>query len=256
MRGRIHIGTSGWSYNHWSGVFYPEDLGSKNRLSFYARIFSTVEVNYTFYRLPEETTFSRWKDTVPEGFVFAVKASSYITHRKRLAEPGQSHDRFIDRSAILGDRLGPVLYQLPPRMRADASRLSAMIETADELWRKKFGRRVRMAFEFRHDSWFSPEVLSILSKHGCALVIADWPTGCTPCASTADFVYVRMHGSQERYGSRYSHGELERWADQLTEWAAEGLDVYVYFNNDAHGYAVENARDLGGLVGANGSATP
>ncbi len=241
-RGALRVGTSGWTYGDWKGRFYPEDLKPAEYLTWYARRFDTTEINYSFYHLPQPKTFEKWAAQTPEKFVFAVKVSRFITHIQRLEDVREPWEKFLERAAHLGRKLGPLLLQFPPSFRADPARLEAFLETSREL-----GAR-RLAFEFRHASWFVPEVASLLAGHDAALVIAHssrYP--CAPPEATASFVYLRFHGPRELFASRYSEAELEEWAERIRGWRREGRSVYAYFNNDRFGYAIENAEMLAGL---------
>lgn len=236
----LRIGTSGWTYNHWLGVFYPEDLPKSRWLEHYCRHFDTVEINCSFYRLPREATFSNWRKRAPEGFIFAVKASRYITHVKRLSEIEESLELFLSRAELLGEKLGPILFQLPPRFKADPERLERLLSLLPE--------GLKAAFEFRDESWFCREIYELLERHNAALCIADSPKFPRAFEVTADFSYFRLHGSKKLYASRYTREELEGWASIIREHLRSGLDVYVYFDNDAFGYAVENALELKGML--------
>lgn len=244
QRAELRIGTSGWTYGDWKGRFYPEDLKPADYLSWYAQRFDTTEINYSFYHLPLAKTFEKWAAQTPDKFVFAVKVSRYITHILRLEGVREAWEKFLDRASHLGGKLGPLLLQLPPSFRADPVRLEAFLETSRQL-----GAR-RLAFEFRHASWFVPEIAALLSKHDAALVIAHssrYP--CPPPQATASFVYLRFHGPKELFASRYSEAELAEWAKHIRAWRREGRSVYAYFNNDWYGYAIENAEMLARLAG-------
>ena len=228
------IGTSGWSYRHWRGIFYPPELRPGKWLEFYQQKFDTVEINSSFYRLPTEATFVNWANRSKENFVFAVKASRFITHVKRLKEPEESVRLFLDRANQLGDKLGPILFQLPPGFSANPARLEAILQLKPE--------HQRWAFEFRDPSWFIPEVYRILERYGAAFCIYHLAGRDCPLAVTADWVYLRFHG--DWYTTRYSLEELEVWAGRLQRWLNEGRDCFAYFNNDTAGYAIQNAQEL------------
>jgi uncharacterized protein YecE (DUF72 family) len=239
----IRIGCSGWNYQHWRhGVFYPPRLPPRRWLEFYAERFDTVEINMTFYRLPRETAVANWVRESSEGFLFAVKMSRYVTHIKRLRDLPPSLELFYSRiRPLVGtEKFGPVLWQLPGTFHRDDERL------AQALAQLPPGRH---CFEFRHESWFVPEVYGLLRAHGAALVIGDTPERPFQAHElTADWTFVRLHsGTRGRY-SNYSRSELEEWAPRLARWASRG-DVYVYFNNDWNGYAVRNAAYLQKLLG-------
>lgn len=241
------IGTSGYSYPHWRGLFYPEGLPSREWLRFYAGIFNTVELNVTFYRLPRESTFQNWYRITTPDFSFVLKGSRLITHRKRLTEPAEAVAIFFSRAALLKEKLGAVLWQLPPGMRVDSGRLEEFCRVLRE---SPGARSVRHAFEFRHESWFTAEIYTVLREFGFALCTADAPRW--PCIEqvTADFVYYRFHGHERLYASAYPTKVLAGWAEKMATHLAAGRDVYTYFNNDAAGHAVANARELKELLAA------
>jgi uncharacterized protein YecE (DUF72 family) len=236
----IHIGTSGWSYEDWKGPFYPADLPSEDMLAYYAGHFSSVEINSTFYRLPEVWVLDHWLDTVPEGFVFSAKASRYITHLKKLKNPVDTLSPFLDRISRLGGRLGPILFQLPPRWGLDLSCLQAFLESLHK------GRRY--AFEFRDTSWFRRETWRLLARHDAAFCIYDLDGRLSPKAVTADFVYVRLHGPDGPYRGSYEFQTLAGWAGAISAWTRQGKAVYCYFDNDQRGYAALNALRLKGML--------
>jgi uncharacterized protein YecE (DUF72 family) len=237
---QVRIGTSGWTYDDWKGVFYPPGLSPRRWLEHYAQEFDTVEVNATFYRLLPESTFAGWDSRVPEGFLFALKASRPITHLKKLADAEEELSRFLARAELLSHRLGPLLFQLPPQWPVDAARLEAFLSLLPT--------RFRCAFEFRDPSWLTEPVYAALRKRGAALVRVSAPHFPDADVVTADFSYLRMHGDQRTHASKYSAPTLTLWARAIAGWAAAGRDVFVYFNNDLHGYAVEDARALRRLV--------
>ena len=241
MERRFRVGTSGWVYPHWRGVFYPEDLPQGGWLAFYARHFDTVEVNNTFYRLPPPGTFRKWGQEAPPGFLFALKASRFLTHIRRLREPEAPLRTFLERARLLGPALGPILYQLPPRFRADPERLERFLALLP--------RDLRHAVEFRDPSWFCEEVYALLRRHGVALCVYDLPGLECPRVVTAPFVYLRFHGSDLLYAGKYTDEQLAEWAGWLRDLPEEVTEAYIYFNNDAFGHAVENARTLRALLG-------
>jgi uncharacterized protein YecE (DUF72 family) len=247
-RRSIRIGCSGWNYASWKQEFY-EGLPARSWLEHYARHFDTVEVNNTFYRLPNRESVAGWERTVPPGFLFSVKASRYLTHIKRLLDVGVGLERFYERIEPLrrSPKLGPILWQLPPNFRRDDERLAHALALLP--------RSQRHSFEFRHPSWFDGDVYELLERHGAALVIGDRPE-VRPFQAhvfTAPWTYLRFHyGSRGRRGN-YSESELREWAQRLEAWSAE-VEVFAYFNNDWEGFAVRNAlrlREL--LVGPAGS---
>ncbi len=228
------IGTSGWHYDHWQYRFYPGNLPKTRWLEFYAGHFNTVELNYTFYRLPSENAFATWYASSPCGFVFAVKASRFITHIKRLKDE-QSLDNFLARASGLKEKLGPVLYQLPPNMLRNDERLESFLSVLPE--------NVRHVFEFRHGSWLDEGVFKLLRKYNAGFCVFDMPDFTSPLLATADFGYIRFHGNVWLYGSRYSDEEMADWAKRISALASSDKlkAVYIYFNNDAEAYAIENA---------------
>jgi len=239
MAGELFIGTSGWIYNHWAGVFYPEGLRPSKWLEHYSTRFDTVEVNNSFYHLPKKETFASWRSQTPGGFSFAVKASRYLTHMKKLKEPQEPVSRLMNAASGLADKLSVVLYQLPPYWKVNAERLEEFL--------KILPRSTRHVFEFRDDSWHSDAVYDLLRKHEAGYCIMSAPE--LPCnlVTTAGFSYIRMHnGGYEKEGS-YSEDDLRRWADRVAELRKQG-DCYVYFNNDYRGYAVANALGLKELL--------
>ncbi|MCP4316335.1 MAG: DUF72 domain-containing protein [Hyphomicrobiales bacterium] len=239
---RIYIGTSGWHYDHWIGPFYPEGTKPRGFLTYYAQQFSTVEINATFYRLPAIGTVCEWRDATPVGFVFACKASRYITHMKKLTGPHEGISRFLETMGALEEKLGPVLFQLPPRWHADPGRLEAFL--------KMLPGNVRYAFEFRDETWFSSEVAEKLRRHNAAFCIYDLAGRHSTLTHTADFVYVWLHGPDSAYHGSYDERTLQGWARRFEAWRKDGRDVYCYFNNDPEGHAVRNAFRIKSMVGA------
>jgi uncharacterized protein YecE (DUF72 family) len=240
--GRVLIGTSGYVYKDWRHRFYPRDVAARDWLPFYATSFPTVELNSPFYRLPRAATFRAWAGAVPERFVFAVKASRFLTHIKRLREPGPPLTLFLSRAKGLGDRRGPILFQLPERFHLNLERLDGLLAALRR-------RRIRDAvLEVRHPSWLIEPVFERLAKANVALCLHDWRAQPVAGPVTADFVYVRRHGTRRRYGGSYSERMLRHDAALVEGWAAEGKDVFVYFNNDGRAAAVRNARRLIELV--------
>jgi uncharacterized protein YecE (DUF72 family) len=230
------IGTSGWSYDHWQGVFYPEDLKSRDWLSFYTRNFSTVEVNSTFYHMPRDKTMDGWRDNTPDGFTFTLKMNGWITHRKKLQGVSFLLKQFFDTARHLEHKLGVILHQLPPSMKKDIPLLA--------LYLKLLPKEMKHAVEFRHESWPDEETLDLLRSHGVAFCIVSAPDLKTHIRATASLAYVRMHGKGGWYASCYSDGDLKEWAQEIVKLAKAGCDGYVYFNNDYAGYAVRNAMTL------------
>jgi uncharacterized protein YecE (DUF72 family) len=235
----IRVGCSGWQYKHWRGDFYPADLSQTQWLDHYARHFDTVEVNNSFYRLPEAATFASWRRRVPRGFLYAVKASRYLTHMKKLKDPEPPLDLFFSRATMLGTALGPVLYQLPPRWPVNLNRFEAFL--------KALPRRRRHAVEFREPSWYSEPVFVLLEKYRVALCVHDMQGSHSGMRAIGPFVYARFHGPQ-KYSGRYPDAVLETWADWLAERARTGAPVFAYFNNDSGGHAPRDAVRLRALI--------
>jgi len=233
---RYYIGTSGWHYDDWRGIFYPEKLPKANWLEFYARHFATLELNSTFYRLPSEEAFRRWYDSSPPDFTFAVKVSRFITHIKRLKDCDEALSNFMSKVTLLRDKLGPLLYQLPPGLHRDDELLIQFL--------KKLPRGLKHAIEFRHQSWLEEDSFAILRKHHVGFCVFDMPKSTSPLIATADFAYIRFHGSDSLYSSCYSDEELAEWATKITHLAKNLESVYIYFNNDIAGYALQNAATM------------
>lgn len=232
-RPELRIGTSGYQYDHWKGLFYPPELRKADWLGHYAARFDTVEINNTFYSLPAAEVFERWKHSVPSSFLFVLKFSRFATHMKKLKDPEDSISRFLERAEKLEDRLGPILVQLPPRFKADPGRLEEFLRAAP--------KRHRWALEFRDPSWLVPEVFAVLRAHGSALCVHDMiPQHPEP--EVADWIYLRYHG--DHYAGSYSSERLRAEANKIEEHLKRGRDVYAYFNNDVGGHAIHNAGDL------------
>jgi len=231
-----YVGTSGWHYDHWRDRFYPEKLVKAKWLEFYASHFTTVELNNSFYRLPSEAAFATWRDSSPANFTFAVKVSRFITHIKRLKDTAEALENFVSRARILREKLGPLLYQLPPNMHRNDEVLESFLSTLPQ--------GMKHVFEFRHESWVNEGVFEILRRYNVGLCVFDMPSFSCPLVATADFAYVRFHGSTGLYWSCYSDEELADWAKGLANLAANLKAVYIYFNNDAEAFAVRNAITL------------
>ncbi|MBA2700994.1 MAG: DUF72 domain-containing protein [Chloroflexi bacterium] len=228
----VLVGTSGFDYRDWRGPVYPRFLKSSDRLAFYARYFETVELNVTFYRMPKAEAFRGWREAVPEGFRFAVKASRYLTHIRRLRDPQGPVEYLMERASILEDRLGPVLLQLPPDMRVELERLERTLEA--------FGGKVRLVVEPRHASWFTPELVELLGRYDAALCMADRIGPLTPLWPTAGWSYLRLHEGRARPRPCYGRTALRSWLERMRIWP-QPADGYVYFNNDPRACAVRNA---------------
>ena len=241
MSAKHYVGCSGWHYEHWRGLYYPGELPKPKWLSFYARQFNTVELNNSFYRLPSEKAFTTWRESTPDNFVFAVKVSRYITHIRRLKDSGSAVENFLSRADLLGRKLGPLLYQLPPSMKRNDELLKSFLSSLPT--------RYRHVVEFRHESWVEEAVFDILRTHNVGLCVFDMPGSSCPLVATSDFGYVRFHGSEGLYSSRYSDEELSRWAEDIARLGHNVRASYIYFNNDAMAFAVQNAMTLGNLLG-------
>ncbi len=238
--GRIHIGTSGWNYDHWKGPFYPENLSVREWLNYYVQQFRTVEINNSFYQLPAKKTFEQWREGTPEGFIFSVKASRYITHMKKLREPEKSLADFIERARFLKNKAGPVLFQLPPRWHANPERLSEFLNALPEDF--------RYTFEFRDSTWWNDETYETLEKHGAAFCIFELAGQHSPREVTADFIYIRLHGPGAAYQGQYSTETLAGWAGAFSAWQDKGIEIFCYFDNDQNGYAAQDARRLQEMI--------
>ena len=232
----VHIGTSGWHYKHWLGDFYPPKFPPAKMLQWYTREFHTVEINNSFYRLPDEKTFREWAARVPPGFLFAVKASRFLTHMKRLKDAKDPIDLFFSRARHLGPHLGPVLFQLPPKWKADPGRLRDFLDVLP--------KDNSYAVEFRDDTWYTQEIFRLLQQHNVALCLHDWHTEAWAQELTANSCYIRFHGTSGRYAGNYPDHLLQDWANKIRGWAHRLTNVYAYFNNDVGGHAIRNARSL------------
>jgi uncharacterized protein YecE (DUF72 family) len=239
--GVTHVGTSGWQYDSWRGPFYPKDLPKRAWLAHYATRFPVVEVNNSFYQLPKEETFDRWRNEVPDGFRFAVKASRYITHIRRLRDCRAPVELFWSRATRLGDKLGPVLFQLPPNFKADPGVLAEFLRVLPQ--------PMRAALEFRHDSWRRDDVLGLLDAAGAAWVLADRPGWRVPTIVTGAWSYIRFHEGRRTHPG-YARSKLRTWADRIGDMDAR--DVYVFFNNDSMAAAPADATTLVGLLADRG----
>jgi uncharacterized protein YecE (DUF72 family) len=237
----VHIGTSGFHYKHWRGPFYPEKFPASKMLDFYTQHFDTVELNNTFYRLPPESGLLNWHDSTPKGFSFAVKGSRFLTHMKKLKDPEPGIKRFFERVDLLGKKLGPVVFQLPPHWESNPERL--------EIFLGALPRRHRYAFELRDPTWHNEQIYRVLRRHNaafCIFEIAGWRSGFE---ITANFSYVRLHGPGAAYQGSYSARTLKEWASRVSDWLRMLRAVYIYFDNDQAAYAVRNALELKAMVG-------
>jgi len=245
----VFIGTSGYNYPHWwNGVFYPSDLSQRKWLEFYCEHFNTVELNVTFYRLPTREVFEGWYRRTPKEFLFAVKGSRFITHIKRLRNCREPLSLLLDNASPLKEKLGVVLWQLPPRFRFERERLEQFGVLLSTLPRSKV---LRHAFEFRDESWLCPDAFRILEEFGFAFCVAHGSGLPMKESVTSDSVYLRLHGGEVLYGSNYSDRELKQWAGTIRKWEKRKKTVFVYFNNDAYGFAIKNALALNRLMADN-----
>ena len=235
-RAKIHIGTSGWHYKHWKGPFYLADLSPAKMLSWYVERFDTVEINSSFYRLPAESALESWCRLTPANFCFAVKASRYITHNRKLKDPENGVERFLTLIDKLGQRLGPILFQLPPAWRVNVERLDEFLS--------RLPQGHRYAFEFRNPTWNVAPVYEILDRHKAAYCIYELAGFLSPIQITTDFTYVRLHGPGSKYQGNYCAQTLRRWADRIERWRNQLRHIFVYFDNDQAGFAPNNASQL------------
>lgn len=241
--GEVRIGTSGWAYKDWNGPFYPDEVKAKDRLSYISSRFPTLEINASFYRMPTDKAVAGWREQTPDDFLFAWKASRYITHNKKLNDPADSLAYMFERIEGLGDKIGPVLFQLPPNLHRNDERLTTFL--------KALPRKGRFAFEFRHPSWYDPTILDLLRDHGAAFCISDHHDAPAPFEVTADFVYLRGHGPGGRYRGRYGEAALKDWAAHIGRWCKDH-DVFVYFDNDIKSAAPADAQQLIDLLNRSG----
>ncbi len=244
MSGELRVGTSGWSYKHWLEVFYPKQLQPQQWLAYYSRHFDTVEINNTFYHLPQETTVHKWYSTVPEGFIFAMKLSRFITHQKKLRHVEDALEKFLERMAPLREKTGPILIQLPPNLPFHAETAHAFFE----LITRRLPNQ-RFAVEPRHESWFAAPCLELYREFNIALCIADSGNVFPELDRvTADWIYLRFHGRDGLYQGNYTEEMLRPFARKSVQWLRSGFDVFAYFNNDIAGFAVQNARLLREMI--------
>jgi uncharacterized protein YecE (DUF72 family) len=244
MAGKIYIGTSGWHYKHWLGTWYPQGTKPAEQFAYYLQHFSSVEINNSFYKLPSVETFTAWRKAAPPGFLYAVKASRYTTHMRKLMDAPACFDKFMTNVAALKEKLGPILFQLPPGWKINAERLEEFLQALPK--KKKY----RYVFEFRNPTWYDARVYALLNEYDCAFCIYELAGHLSPPEVTASFVYVRLHGPTEnKYQGSYDDRQLKSWAKRCQERAAEGKDVFVYFDNDQAGYAAFNAQRLNEILG-------
>jgi uncharacterized protein YecE (DUF72 family) len=238
---RILIGTSGWHYNSWRGPFFPAGLPLKNQLQYYASQFATAELNGVFYRTPTPEAVKSWRNQTGNSFIFAWKASKFITHWKRLSDKSVNSLELLEgRLSLLGDKAGPILFQLPPHFPANTERLAPFI--------KLLSKKRRYSFEFRHPGWYTAKTLRLLADHNISLCLSDHHDAPAPWKRTADFVYIRGHGPGGRYHGHYRPDELSTWSRRIRSWKKQGCDVYVYFDNDQKSAAPADALKLKQLL--------
>lgn len=251
MKGKFLVGTSGWSYD-WSN-FYPHELPNRERLMFYCKTFKTVEVNYSFYHLPRPSLYQKWASETPKEFQFTLKLSRFITHIKKLSGVKIALRKFLGHAKVLGPKLGPILVQLPPNFRTSPARLERFLGTLKAVEQElKISPKLKLAFEFRHTTWFEKDSedyilsLKILRTYNAAFAFAHSSRYPYPATEpvTADFVYLRFHGPEALFASKYGKEGLLPWFPKIKKWLHDGIDVYAYFNNDVHGYAIEDAKCL------------
>lgn len=242
---KILIGTSGWNYNHWRKIFYPEELPQNRWLEFYSRYFETVEVNMTFYRFPPEKTVENWKNKVPEGFVFSVKGNRSITHIKKLKNVEFILKKFLSVISIFDEKLGPILFQLPPSFPFKKEHLKEFCEVLSS---QEIIKNGKFSIELRDRRWVNEEVFSILRIYNISLCFSDYPRVKIDSPSTADFVYMRRHGPTSLYSSRYNETEIMRDAFLIKKYSKTNMDIFVYYNNDANAWAVQNALQLKEMI--------
>jgi uncharacterized protein YecE (DUF72 family) len=237
----LRIGTSGWHYAGWWGPFYPKEVKKKDALSYYVTQFNTTELNAPFYRTPTEKAVENWRDSVPDDFRYAWKASKFITHWRRLNFNEHSMELLESRLKLLGKKLGPVLFQLPPNFKADGERLANFL--------KNLPKRRHYSFEFRHESWYEKTIFDLLAQHNVSLCLSDHADAPAPREITADWVYVRLHGPSGRYHGTYADDALKEWARHMRRWRREGRDVWCFFDNDVKSAAPKDAKRLLEMLG-------
>jgi uncharacterized protein YecE (DUF72 family) len=240
-RGAIRVGCSGWNYKHWRTLFYPEKLPQKRWFEHYSSVFDTVEINNSFYMLPSADTFAKWRDQAPPGFRYAVKANRFLTQAKKLKDCEEPLQRMMTPMRQLGDRLGPILYQLPPRLKLNLERLETFLQLVP--------KDVTNVFEFRERSWYVPETLDLLGRYGASFCAHDMPGSASERWAVGPIAYVRFHGGEGKYWGRYSDEGLLSWTDWIVDQANGGRDVWCYFNNDIDAHAIHDALTLRSMIG-------
>jgi uncharacterized protein YecE (DUF72 family) len=234
-KGKAYVGTSGWLYKHWRGTYYPKGLSQKDEFNYYSLFFNTVELNNPFYRLPSRETFENWKNCSGKNFLYIVKASRFITHMKKLKDTKEALDLFLHNCDGLEEKLGPILFQLPPGWQVNLERFETFL--------KQLPKGYRFAFEFRNPTWYITEVYDLLKKYKCAFCIYQLAGHMSPIEVTADWVYLRLHGpTKNKYQGSYEYQTLKAWAEKASSWQKAGKDVYIYFDNDDSGFAAFNAQ--------------
>jgi uncharacterized protein YecE (DUF72 family) len=240
MTAQVRIGCSGWVYRHWKSLFYPEDLPQKRWFEYYSSEFDTVEINNSFYRLPPAATFDKWRKQAPPGFCYAVKANRYLTQAKKLDDCEEPLERMMAAVRSLGDQLGPMLYQLPPKMKVNLARLESFLQILPN--------GVTSVFEFSNTSWYMPETVALLDRYGASFCVHDMPGSASERIAVGPIAYVRFHGGEGKYWGRYSDEGLLGWTDWILDQSRQGRSVWCYFNNDIHGHAIHDARTLRSMV--------
>lgn len=240
MEKKYHIGTSGWHYDHWEEPFYPEGTSRKDQLPYYTNIFNTVEINNSFYQLPSEGTFENWYRSTPDHFIFSVKANRYITHMKNLMDVEEPLENFISGCKILKEKLGALLFQLPPQWNINLERFRKFADLLPDGY--------QIALEFRNESWFSEQIFEILREKNISFCIYELGEKESPILTTADFVYIRLHGPAGPYQGDYSEDSLKNWAEKIENWVSQDKEVYLYFDNDQKGYAPKNAQEIEQMI--------
>lgn len=236
----VRIGCSGWNYKHWREIFYPKRLPVSGWFAFYAAHFDTVEINNSFYMLPKPATFDKWRQQAPPGFDYAVKANRFLTQARKLKECAQPIERQMASFRCLGDRLGPILYQLPPSLKINLERLESFL--------KLVPKDVTNVFEFREKSWYVPETYELLDRYGASFCVHDMGGCGSERIAVGPAAYVRFHGGEGKYWGRYSDERLLGWGDWMVGQARAGRPVWAYFNNDIFGHAIEDARTLKAML--------
>lgn len=237
---QLYIGTSGWNYDHWKGVFYPEDIPKTKWLEYYINKFQTLELNSSFYHLPKKETFEKWYNMLPNGFIFSVKASRFITHIKKLVDIEDNVKEFLQDAVNLKEKLGPILFQLPPNLGFNKERLINFF--------KHLPKSFKYTFEFRNAGWWNDETFDILRKNSSSFCIFELGDLVSPSVITSDFIYIRLHGPEGRYKGNYDECTLKKWSERFLEWKNKVSEIYCYFDNDEKGFAPINAIQLKNIL--------